>query len=309
MKLLLVYPRGFCAGVVRAVQTVEKALQLYGAPIYVKHEIVHNQHVVNRLKERGAIFIEDLQTVPEGSFLIYSAHGVAPQVRQIARQRKLKEIDATCGLVAKLHWAAKRFAAKGFQIVLIGKKNHVEVMATAAEEPQSTHVVQTVAEVEALPLAATAQVFYMIQTTLSIEDVQGMVAALQKKFKSLQSMPAASVCYATANRQKALLQVIDRAQLVLVIGDQKSSNSNRLKELASKRGIAAYLINNPKEIQPAWLANVQTIALTAGASTPEDVVQKCVSALIELGVQAVEEVRHIDENVIFSLPQELLAYR
>lgn len=306
MKLLLSKPRGFCAGVERAIDTVKRALELWGAPIYVKHEIVHNRHVVDDLKARGAVFIEDLNDVPVGARLIYSAHGVSPAVRDEAKKRKLIEIDATCGLVTKVHSAAKRYAEKGYKIVLIGHRKHVETIGTAGEAPEATVVVETAEEAEALSFPQEQKLAYLTQTTLSLDDVKEITEALLKKYPKIETIPSSSICYATTNRQMALRQITEQADLVLVVGDPKSSNSNRLREVAERRGRSAYLINGANEIQPGWLAGVATIAMTAGASTPESIVQACISRLKELGLEEVEEVSYTEEDVFFQLPKAVL---
>ncbi len=307
MKLLLSKPRGFCAGVERAIDTVKKALELWGAPIYVKHEIVHNAHVVNDLRERGAIFIEELSEIPEGSRVIYSAHGVSPAVREEAKARGLIEIDATCGLVTKVHSAAKRFAEKGYKILLIGHRKHVEIIGTAGEAPESTIVVESVEEVGRLTFSENQKLAYLTQTTLSLDDVKEITDALVQKFPHIETLPSSSICYATTNRQMALRHITDEADLVLVVGDPMSSNSNRLCEVAQKRNRRAYLIHEASQIQSSWLAHVKTIAMTAGASTPEDVVQSCIQTLKSLGVTQVEEVTYTEENVFFQLPKQVLS--
>ena len=306
MKLLLSKPRGFCAGVERAIETVEKALAIWGAPIYVKHEIVHNKHVVDGLKAKGAVFIEDLTDVPVGARLIYSAHGVSPAVREEAKQRHLIEIDATCGLVTRVHSAVKRFAAQGCQIILIGHKNHVEIIGTAGEAPDVTTIVESVEDVEALLFTQEDKLFYITQTTLSLDDVKEITDALILKYPHIATLPSSSICYATTNRQMALREITDQTDLVLVVGDPQSSNSNRLRELASKRGIASYLINDESEIQDEWMAGVKTIGLTAGASTPEGIVQKCIQRLVDLGVKQVEDVVFTNEDVVFQLPKPIV---
>lgn len=306
MKLLLSKPRGFCAGVERAIETVEKALKIWGKPIYVKHEIVHNKHVVDDLKAKGAIFIEDLNDVPVGARVIYSAHGVSPAVRDEAKQRNLIEIDATCGLVTRVHSAVKRYAGLGYQIILIGHKNHVEIIGTAGEAPEVTTIVEKPEDVEHLQFPQSAKLFYITQTTLSLDDVKEITEALKAKYPAIETLPSSSICYATTNRQLALREITDQTDLVLVVGDPKSSNSNRLKELAVKRGIPAYLINNESEIQHDWLNGVKIIGLTAGASTPEDIVQKCIQKLIALGVKEVEDVVFTVEDVVFQLPKPVL---
>lgn len=306
MKLLLSKPRGFCAGVERAIETVEKALDIWGAPIYVKHEIVHNKYVVDDLKAKGAIFIEDLNDVPERARLIYSAHGVSPAVRDQAKARNLIEIDATCGLVTRVHSAVKRFALQGYQIILIGHRNHVEIIGTAGEAPDVTTIVECVEDVAKLEFSAQDKLFYITQTTLSLDDVSEITKALIAKYPHIQTLPSSSICYATTNRQMALKEITDETDLVLVVGDPQSSNSNRLRELAQKRGITSFLINDEKEIDPLWLEGVKTVGLTAGASTPEPIVQRCIQRLMTLGVQIVEDVEFIKEDVVFQLPKPVL---
>ncbi len=305
MKLLLSKPRGFCAGVVRAIEIVERALELYGPPIYVKHEIVHNRHVVDDLRRKGAIFIEEIADVPEGSRLIYSAHGVSPAVREQAKKRQLIEIDATCGLVTKVHSAAKRYAEKGYHILLIGHRNHVEIIGTAGEAPESTTIVESVEDVDALSFSHGQKLFYLTQTTLSLDDVKEISDALLAKYPHVETLPSSSICYATTNRQMALREITSQLDLVLVVGDPKSSNSNRLREVAALRGVKAFLINSEKEIQEEWFQGVSTIGMTAGASTPESIVQACIEQLKVLGVQSVEEVVYTEENVYFQLPKQL----
>lgn len=306
MKLLLSKPRGFCAGVERAIETVEKALTLWGAPIYVKHEIVHNKHVVEDLKAKGAIFIEEIKDVPVGARLIYSAHGVSPAVREEAKVRQLIEIDATCGLVTRVHSAVKRYAAQGYQIILIGHRNHVEIIGTAGEAPDVTTIVESIEDVAGLSFSQDVKLFYITQTTLSLDDVKEITDALIAKYPSIATLPSSSICYATTNRQLALREITDVTELVLVVGDPTSSNSNRLREMASRRGVASYLINNEAEIDPKWLAGVKTIGLTAGASTPEEIVQKCIQRLVDLGVKDVEDVVYITEDVVFQLPKPIV---
>lgn len=307
MKLLLPTPRGFCAGVVRAIRTVEIALETWGAPIYVKHQIVHNKHVVKRLEEKGAIFIEDLDLVPVGSRLIYSAHGVSPAVRAHAERRGLIEIDATCSLVTRIHSAAVRFAKQGYHIILIGHRNHVEIIGTAGEVPNQSTIVETVEDVQKLPFSQEDKLFYITQTTLSLDDVKEIADALQARYPHIETLPTSSICYATTNRQLAIREVIGSVDLVLVVGDPTSSNSQRLREVAANRKIPAYLINTPSEIKPEWLKEVKAIGLTAGASTPEDIVQDCITHLFTLGVTETEEVEITKEEVFFQLPKQILA--
>lgn len=305
MKLLLSKPRGFCAGVERAIQTVEKALELWGAPIYVKHEIVHNRHVVRGLERKGAVFIEKLEDVPVGSRLIYSAHGVSPAVRAQAQERQLIEIDATCGLVTRVHSAVKRFAAQGYKIILIGHRNHVEIIGTAGEAPDVTTIVESVEDVKYLQFSVEEKLFYITQTTLSLDDVKEITETLIAKYPRIETLPSSSICYATTNRQMALREITDLTDLILVVGDNQSSNSNRLREVASKRGIESYLINDEKEINPDWMVGKKTIGLTAGASTPEEIVQQCILRLKELGVCEVQDVVFTEEEVVFGLPREV----
>ncbi len=306
MKLLLSSPRGFCAGVERAIEIVERALKIWGAPIYVKHEIVHNRHVVDRLRDLGAVFIEDLDDVPVGAKLIYSAHGVSPVVRELAQNRDLIEIDATCPLVTKLHSASKRFASKGYQIILIGHKNHVEIIGTYGESPEVTTVVESIKDVEGLSFSKETKIFYLMQTTLSMDEVEGILKALKAKYPQAETLPSSSICFATTNRQEALKVIVEKADLILVVGDVKSSNSNRLKEIGTNRNVPSYLINHASEINPKWLEGVQTIGMSAGASTPDEIVQSCIERLKQYGVLAVEEVQHIIEDVHFEVPKEIL---
>lgn len=306
MKLLLSMPRGFCAGVVRAIETVEKALEIWGAPIYVKHEIVHNQHVVNRLRDMGAVFIEDLSEVPEGERLIYSAHGVSPEIRKQAQKRNLIEIDATCGLVTRVHSAVKRYASQGYQIILVGHRDHVEIVGTAGEAPDVTTIVESAEDVNSLTYKPTDKLFYITQTTLSLDDVREITDALKVKYPWIETLPSSSICYATTNRQMALREITGATSVVLVVGDPQSSNSNRLVEVARKRGVPSYLINNEHEIDPEWLKDASVIGLTAGASTPEELVQKCIGRLRELGVSDVDEVEYTREDVFFQLPKKVL---
>lgn len=306
MKILLSKPRGFCAGVVRAIDTVEMALKRWGAPIYVKHEIVHNKHVVDDLKNKGAIFIEDLDDVPIGSRLIYSAHGISPAVREKAARRQLIEIDATCALVTKVHSAVKRYALKGYQILLIGHRTHVEIIGTSGEAPDVTTIIETVEDIAKLDFAPSEKLFYTTQTTLSLEDVREITEALIQKYPYVETLPSSSICYATTNRQLALSAITDIVDLILVIGDKQSSNSNRLREVGEMRKLPSFLINHWTEISLNWLENVHIIGMTAGASTPEEIVQECVDFLKKNGVKEVEEVVFIDEDVVFQLPKQVL---
>jgi 4-hydroxy-3-methylbut-2-enyl diphosphate reductase len=305
MKLYLPKPRGFCAGVERAIQTVKRAIELYGPPIYVKHAIVHNRYVVEGLEKRGAIFVENLADVPRGARVVFSAHGVSPQVRQEAEERSLFSIDATCGLVTKVHSAAKRYAAKGYQIVLIGHRSHVEIIGVQGEAPEAIRVVESVQEAQRLDYPPDTPLAYLTQTTLSLDDAAAIVAALKTRYPAIETLPSSSICYATTNRQLALRSILPLVDLVLVVGDPASSNSRRLVETALNRRIPAHLISSPNDIDPAWLSSCQSIGLTSGASTPEELLDACVGALVALGVTAVEEVESIKEEVVFGLPAEV----
>lgn len=305
-QLILCNPRGFCAGVVRAIQVVEKALDNWGAPIYVKHEIVHNSHVVDNLRKRGAIFIEDLREVPKGSRLIYSAHGVSPEVRKEAKELNLIDIDATCVLVTKVHSAVRLYAARGYHIILIGKKKHVEIIGICGEVPGQVTVVESVSDVQKLSFGPQDPLFFVTQTTLSLDDVHEITQALKSRYPQIITLPSSSVCYATQNRQEALRAVLPRVNFVYVIGDIQSSNSNRLREIAAKRGVSSRLINSPDHISNEILNYSGDIAITAGASTPEHVVQSCVSRLKELIPDLqIQEDLFVVEDVVFQLPKEI----
>jgi 4-hydroxy-3-methylbut-2-enyl diphosphate reductase len=303
--LYLAAPRGFCAGVDRAIDIVEMALQVYGAPIWVRHEIVHNRHVVDDLRAKGAIFTDDLADVPEGSVLIFSAHGVSPAVRSEAKARGLRALDATCPLVTKVHLEALRYAKDGYSIVLIGHRQHVEVIGTLGEAPEHIVVCENVAEVEALELPDPEKVAYITQTTLSIDDCNAMVDALRRRYPSVKEPAKDDICYATTNRQHAVRFMAPRCPTVLVVGAPASSNANRLVEVAASLGSRAYLIESAEDIQPEWLTG--DVGLTAGASTPEHVVQACVTRVLELGNYRVEEFKLVEERVVFPLPGELAA--
>ncbi len=305
-KLFLLKPRGFCAGVVRAIQTVEKALDLWGPPIYVNHHIVHNSHVVKDLEAKGVVFIEDLNKIPRKGRVIYSAHGVSPAQRALAKKRKLIEIDASCGLVIRIHSAVKRYAKKGYQILLIGHKTHVEVIGTLGEAPEKTTVIESVSDVQQLKFPPNQPLFYIMQTTLSLDDVKQITGALLKKYPHAKTLSSSSICYATTNRQLALRQITDCVDLVLVVGDAMSSNSNRLREVAELRGVSSYLINSSQEIDPLWLEGVSSVGLTAGASTPESVVQCCISSLKSMGITEIEEIEYTKESLFFQLPKQVL---
>jgi 4-hydroxy-3-methylbut-2-enyl diphosphate reductase len=304
-KIILLTPRGFCAGVVRAVDVVKIALNLYGAPIYVRKEIVHNRHVVDELRGAGAIFVEELTEVPVGARVIFSAHGVSPAVRQEARDRQLQVIDATCPLVTKVHLEAVKFAKKGFTIVLIGHKDHDEVIGTLGEAPQSTALVSTVADVDRLEVKDPERVSYITQTTLSLDETSEIVERLTQKYPKIQGPAAQDICYATENRQVAVKAVVPLCQTLLVVGSQNSSNSRRLVEVCEKMGVPAYLIDDMSEVRDEWLEGVDRVALTAGASAPENLVQELIESLRERGYDELEEMEIKEEDVRFNLPSEL----
>jgi 4-hydroxy-3-methylbut-2-enyl diphosphate reductase len=303
--LYLAAPRGFCAGVDRAIDIVEMALQVYGAPIWVRHEIVHNRHVVDALRAKGAVFTDDLADVPEGAVVIFSAHGVSPAVRAEAKARGLRTLDATCPLVTKVHLEALKYAKEGYRIVLIGHRHHVEVIGTLGEAPDAIVVCENVAEVEALDLPDPGKVAYITQTTLSIDDCNAMVEALRRRYPKVKEPAKDDICYATTNRQHAVRHMAPNCPTVLVVGAPASSNANRLVEVAAGLGSRAYLIESAADIRPEWLTG--NVGLTAGASTPEHVVQACVARVCELGNYTVEEFRLVEERVVFPLPGELAA--
>jgi len=302
--LYLVAPRGFCAGVDRAIDIVEMALQIYGAPIYVRHEIVHNRHVVEDLRAKGAVFVDHLTDVPEGSVVIFSAHGVSPAVRREAEARRLKALDATCPLVTKVHLEALRCARDGYTIVLIGHRGHVEVEGTMGEAPEAIVLVETVEDVEKLELPDPSRVAYISQTTLSVDDVRSIVDALRRRYPSVREPAKADICYATQNRQDAVKELARRCQVILVVGAPASSNANRLVEVAMARGARAFLIESAEDIRHEWLDG--DVGITAGASTPEAVVQACIQRVQSLGRHRLEEFRLLEERVMFPLPGELL---
>jgi 4-hydroxy-3-methylbut-2-enyl diphosphate reductase len=297
-------PRGFCAGVDRAIDIVEMALEVYGAPIWVRHEIVHNRHVVDDLRAKGAIFTDDLADVPTGSVVIFSAHGVSPAVRAEAKERGLRALDATCPLVTKVHLEALRYAKDGYSIVMVGHREHVEVIGTLGEAPDAIVVCESVEEVERLQLPDPDKVAYITQTTLSLDDCAAIVGALKKRYPKVKEPAKDDICYATQNRQNAVKVMAPKCETVLVVGAPASSNANRLVEVAAALGAQAHLIEGPEDIRPEWLTG--DTGLTAGASTPEPVVQACVRRICELGDYRVEEFRLVEERIVFPLPGELL---
>jgi 4-hydroxy-3-methylbut-2-enyl diphosphate reductase len=304
-RVLLAAPRGYCAGVDRAVQTVERALELYGAPVYVRKEIVHNKHVVEELAKRGAVFVEEETEVPEGEMVVFSAHGVAPAVHENAASRRLRTIDATCPLVTKVHVEARRFAADGYTIILIGHEGHEEVEGTTGEAPESIILVQTVDEVERLEVPDPERVAFITQTTLSVDETTEIIAALRAKFPAIVSPKSDDICYATTNRQIAVKQLASECDLVLVIGSTNSSNSNRLVEVAREHGAESHLIDNHAQVREEWLDGVETVGITSGASAPEELVEALVEFFRERGATDISELRTVHEDVRFMLPKEI----
>ena len=305
MKVLLASPRGFCAGVNMAIESLELALQAFQPPVYVYHEIVHNKYVVERFRGEGAIFVNELAEVPYGATLLFSAHGVSPEIRRLSRERGLRTIDATCPLVTKVHLEAIKFAREGYTIILIGHDGHDEVIGTMGEAPEAIILVETPDDVDRLQVTDEQRVAYLTQTTLSVDDANRIIERLRQRFPAIASPPKDDICYAMQNRQEAVSLLADEADLVLVLGSQNSSNSQRLAELARERGIAAYLIDGPADIDLAWFAGVETVLVTAGASAPERVVEQCLDFLHERFEATVEprSIRH--EDVSFPLPKSL----
>ncbi len=305
MRVILASPRGFCAGVNMAIESLDLALRIFGVPVYVYHEIVHNRHVVESFREKGAVFVDDLNDVPEGATLLFSAHGVAPLVRQHAQQRRLRAIDATCPLVIKVHLEARRFSREGYIIVLIGHEGHDEVIGTMGEAPDAIRLVETEEDVQRLDVPADAKLAYLTQTTLSVDDATRIIDRLKARYPQLVGPPRDDICYATQNRQQAVRVLARDADVVLVVGSQNSSNSRRLQELAEECDVAAYLIDGPQDIRPEWFGGQDTVLVTAGASAPESVVQRCIDFLCQ-HFQAQVEVRSLyDEQVHFPLPKPL----
>jgi len=306
IKLVLASPRGFCAGVDRAITIVEKALQIYGSPIYIQHEIVHNKHVVQRLRKSGAIFVENINEIPFGSRAIYSAHGVSPSVRKIAERRKLKVLDATCPLVTKVHREAQRYAQKDYTIILIGHHKHVEVQGTVGEAPEKIIVVGNLEDVDNLVVLDENKIGYITQTTLSLDDTAEIISALKKRFPKIQGPAKNDICYATQNRQNAVKALSKEVDLVLVVGAPNSSNSVRLLEVARATGVNARRIESAEELNPDWFKGIRSIGVTAGASAPEDILQGVVSGLKKMFYSYnVSDLNIVQENVTFALPEVL----
>ncbi|MDA8068063.1 MAG: 4-hydroxy-3-methylbut-2-enyl diphosphate reductase [Actinomycetota bacterium] len=304
-KLLLASPRGYCAGVERAVETVNQALELHGAPVYVRKEIVHNKHVVEQLREQGAIFVESVAEVPAGATTVFSAHGVAPSVRENAARRALNVIDATCPLVTKVHREAIRFAHDGYTIVMIGHAGHEEVEGTMGEAPDHIVLVQSEADVDALELPDPSRAAYISQTTLSVDETRAIIERLRERFPEIIAPRTDDICYATTNRQAAVKELAQACDLVLVIGSRNSSNSNRLVEVARECGAAAQLIDNESEVQEEWLAGMRTVGITSGASAPEELVKRLVRFFRDRGTTDVEELELVREDTRFMLPKPI----
>jgi len=305
-KILLAAPRGYCAGVDRAVQSVERALEAYGAPVYVRKEIVHNKHVVEQLRDAGAIFVDELNdSIPEGAVTVFSAHGVAPSVHAEAAERKLQTIDATCPLVTKVHREAVKFAEEGYTIILIGHDGHEEVEGTMGEAPDSIVLVETVADVDALEVDDPEKLAFISQTTLSVDETSIIIDRLRERFPSIISPRTDDICYATTNRQAAVKQLAPLCELVLVIGSKNSSNSNRLVEVAREHGADSHLIDNETQVAPEWLEGVRTLGITSGASAPEELVQRLVDLFRDAGTTEVEEFTVVEEDVRFMLPKTI----
>ena len=309
MQVLLAAPRGFCAGVDRAIDIVDIALEVYGPPIYVRHEIIHNEHVVRQLRAKGAIFSDDLATVPEGSNLVFSAHGVSPAVRAEAAARHLNVIDATCPLVTKIHLEVHKYLKRGYGIFYIGHRGHVETEGTLGEAPDRLSLVCHEAEVANLPEPPEAKLIYLTQTTLSIDETQGIVDALKRRFPRLETPPTEDICYATQNRQDAIKELAKEAEVILVVGSQTSSNSQSLRRVAAAHGARAYLIDGPANITGEMVAGAETVGVTAGASAPEYVVQSVIEHLRQRGATSVRELVLKEEEVTFQIPRDLIHLR
>ena len=304
-RVLLASPRGYCAGVERAVDTVERALELYGRPVYVRKQIVHNTHVVRDLEERGAVFVDSVDDVPEGATVVFSAHGVSPAVRDAADARRLVTIDATCPLVTKVHTQARRYAEAGYTVVLIGHAGHEEVEGTIGEAPAATVLVQSAGDAERLSLPADANVAYITQTTLSVDETREIIDVLRRRFPQLRGPQREDICYATSNRQWAVKELLDEVSLLLVVGSHNSSNSQRLVEVAHAAGVAAHLVDDADEIDDAWLDGVAVVGVTSGASAPERLVDDVCHWFRDRGVDDISEFRSVYEDVAFKLPVEL----
>lgn len=305
MKVTLANPRGFCAGVNMAIESLERALQMFGTPIFVYHEIVHNRPVVERFKKKGVVFVDSIEEIPEGATVLYSAHGVAPLIRKLSEERNLRAIDATCPLVTKVHKEAIRFASEGFKILLIGHEGHDEVLGTMGEAPESMILVQDPSDAEKIQIPPETKLAYLTQTTLSVDEAQVIIDILKRRFPTIVGPSKEDICYATQNRQEAVRELVSDADVVLVLGSKNSSNSNRLAELGKLKGAKSYLIDSVHEIQKDWLKDAHKVLITAGASAPEDVVEECVKFLeTEYGAEIESKIIR-EEHVHFPLPREL----
>jgi 4-hydroxy-3-methylbut-2-enyl diphosphate reductase len=305
VEVLLASPRGFCAGVERAIETVERALELHGAPIYVRHEIVHNRFVVEDLRAKGAVFVEELDEVPTGATVIFSAHGVSKQVRADAERRGLKVFDATCPLVTKVHVEVARMLRAGYEVVMIGHRGHPETEGTMGQATRGMHLVETVEDVAKLALGTPDKVAYVTQTTLSVDDARAIVAALRARFPAIRGPKKADICYATQNRQDAVKFMAPQCEVVIVVGSPNSSNSNRLREVAEHMGAQAYMVDRAADLRPEWVAGRRLVGVTAGASAPQVLVDELIARLKELGAGSVRQLDGITERVVFTLPREL----
>jgi 4-hydroxy-3-methylbut-2-enyl diphosphate reductase len=309
VEVLLANPRGFCAGVERAIETVERALELHGGPIYVRHEIVHNRYVVENLRAKGAVFVEELDEVPAGATVIFSAHGVSKQVRADAERRGLKVFDATCPLVTKVHVEVARMLRAGYEVVMIGHRGHPETEGTMGQATRGMHLIETVEDVAKLEVGTPDKIAYVTQTTLSIDDARAIVAALKARFPAIRGPKKDDICYATQNRQDAVKWMAPRCEVVIVVGSPNSSNSNRLREVAENMGARAYMVDRAADLQPEWIAGKRRVGVTAGASAPQVLVDELIARLKELGAADVQQLDGITENVVFTLPRELVRQR
>lgn len=305
LQIVLAKPRGFCAGVERAIEIVERAIEIYGPPVYVRHEIVHNRHVVEDLRAKGAIFVEELAEIPDGAVTVFSAHGVAESVEREAAQRSLPVIDATCPLVSKVHKEGQNHSHSGREVILIGHAGHPEVEGTQGRIPGGVQLVSSVQDVARLRVADPGQVAYVTQTTLSVDDTREVIAALRARFPNIVGPDVKDICYATQNRQRAVRQVAERVELLLVVGARNSSNSNRLREIGEQLGVRSVLIDDASSLDPAWLEDVRRIGITAGASAPEELVQELIARLADFGEVEVDELHGTDEHMQFKLPRKL----
>jgi 4-hydroxy-3-methylbut-2-enyl diphosphate reductase len=305
IEVLLASPRGFCAGVERAIEIVERALKLFGPPVYVRHEIVHNKHVVESLRAKGAVFVEELDQVPDGAVTVFSAHGVAEAIENEAKRRDLPVIDATCPLVSKVHKEGQNHAARGRQVILIGHAGHPEVEGTQGRIPGGVLLVENVEDVETLDVKNPDKLAYVTQTTLSVDDTRQIIEALKKRFPKIVGPDVKDICYATQNRQQAVRDLATKVDLILVVGAKNSSNSNRLREIGGEMGVPSYLIDDASRLEPQWLVDVRTVGVTAGASAPEELVKAVIRRLAEFGDVTVRELGGVTENIVFKLPREL----